>query len=206
MKKCHPTLKTVVLFQMFRHWREECLHGANVSRSANRSCSSQASSSHFIIYIVIWFSSLGGTCSKSFLWTHFVGILILTLKRIGLAFTLEDVGIFSFQLYSSRVIVFISQHRLLSHTLNFLFLYHVRAVESVIGQSNDTVLSGCSIITCRMTSNAVPATSCDSRNIYIGFLRRKDTNITIWYSTQSYMAISWSMMAVLTLLIYWIKH
>ena len=111
---------------------------ANVSCSANRSCSSQASSSHFMIYIVIWFSSLGGTCSKSFLWTQFVGIFILTLKQIGLSFTLEDVGIFSFQLYSSRVVVFISQPRLPSHTLNFLFLYQIRPVESVIGQSNDT--------------------------------------------------------------------
>ena len=159
-----------------------------------------------MIYIVIWFSSLGGTCSKRFLWTHFVGIFILTLKQIGLSFTLEDVGIFSFQLYSSRVVVFISQPRLPSHTLIFLFLCQIRPVESVIGQSNHTVLSGCSIIMCRMTSNAVPATSCDSRNIYIGFLSRKDTNITISYSTQSYMAISWSVMAVLTLPIHWIKH
>ena len=67
---------------------------------------------------------------KGFLWIYFVGIFILTLKRIGLASTLDDVGIFSFQLYSSRVIVFISQHRLLSHTLNFLFLYQIRPVDA----------------------------------------------------------------------------
>ena len=139
--------------------RSACIsrtNGANVSSSANRSCSSQTSSSQFMIYIIIWLSSLGGTCSKRFLWLHFVGIFISTRKRIGLAFTLDNVGIVSFQLYSSRVIVFISQHRLLPHTLNFIFLYRVRPVESVIGQSNDTVFSGCSIITCRMTSNAVP--------------------------------------------------
>ena len=147
---------------------------------------------HTSYYILSFdFRRSEGLAQKDFLWTHFAGIFLLTLKRIGLAFTLEDVGIFSFQLYSSRVIVFISQHRLLSHTV-------IRPVESVIGQSNDTVLSGCSIITCRMTSNAVPTTSCQSRNIYIGFLTTKDTNITMWYSTQSYMAISWSVMVVLT--------
>ena len=158
MQKCYPVLKMAVLFQMFRHWLSACIsrtNGADVSRSATRSCSSKASSSQSMIYIIIWLSSLGVTCSKSFLWTHSVGIFILTLKRIGLAFTLEDVGIVSIQLYSSRVIVFIS-HRLPPHTLNFLFLYRVRPVKSVIGQSNDTVLSGCSIITCRMTSNAAP--------------------------------------------------